>query len=68
MYKLTLLYESKGKTSGVFIVNPDHYREIHGDDLVELLAKFLLEVVNLQRDIHQEELAELRSDNDNIPF
>ncbi len=67
MFDITIKYTSKGKTPGVFIVNPDHFRECSGASLPEALSKFVLEVARLQQDLHDEELAELRGDND-VPF
>jgi len=68
MIKITIQYEEKGKTPGVFIVNPDFYREISGEDLVEVLSKLLIEVTKLQRDIFEDKMTEMRMMNDDIPF
>jgi hypothetical protein len=49
-------------------VNPDHIRECSGESIAEALSKFVLEVARLQQDLHDEELAELRGEDDDIPF
>jgi hypothetical protein len=70
-FNLTLQYEEKGKSPGVWIVNPEHRIEISGDDLVELLSKFLIEMTLLQRKIYEEEIEAgriERMDNEDIPF
>ena len=41
---------------------------IEADDLIELLTKFNIVLINLQRIIHKEELLELRMKDDDIPF
>jgi len=72
MFDITIKYTSKGKTPGVWIVNPDHYREVSGQTLSEVLSKFVLEVANLREDILKEEFKEqmeLRGlIDDDIPF
>lgn len=72
MFDITIKYTSKGKTPGVFIVNPDHYREVSGETLSEALSKFTLEVANLREGILREEFQEqmqLRGlVDDDIPF
>jgi hypothetical protein len=71
-FNLTLQYlnSEKGKTHSVWIVNPDHRIEISGEDLVELLSKFLVETALLQRKIYEEELEAhmIRRMDDDIPF
>ena len=69
MFDIKIQYTQKGKTPGVFVVNPEHFRECSGETLPEALSKFVLEVARLQEDLHDEQLAELRGDiDDDIPF
>jgi hypothetical protein len=68
MFDIRIQYTCKGKTPGNFIVNPDHIRECSGESIAEALSKFVLEVARLQQDLHDEELAELRGVDDDIPF
>jgi len=66
---ITIKYEEKLK-SGMFYV-PEHlFREVKADDLVELLSKLMIEIVQMQKEIHQEELeAKMVERNDqDIPF
>lgn len=44
------------------------YDKIEGDSLVEVLSKFLLVIVKIQNDIHEELIKELESRSDDIPF
>lgn len=66
-FKITVQYTSR-TDKGSFIVKD--FRESTGASLVEALSKFILEIVQLQRDIHQEEMDELKrqGNNDDIPF
>lgn len=60
MYLITL-YTVKGKFETIQV-------QIKGNDLIELLAKLPLAVVEFQEKLHQEELNELRKSDDDIPF
>jgi len=67
MFDIRIQYTQKGKTEGVWIVNPEFVRECSGQSLPEALSKFVLEVSQLQQAIHEEEVAVLRGCED-IPF
>jgi hypothetical protein len=70
-YTIVIQYEEKGKSPGTWIVNPEYYRRVSGEDLVELLSKLMIELVQLQRDIHNEEVLALKAEryqDDDIPF
>ena len=67
MFDIRIQYTQRGKTEGVWIVNPEMVRECSGETLPEALSKFVLEVSQLQQAIHEEELAELNG-RDDIPF
>jgi hypothetical protein len=67
-YTIVIQYEEKGKSPGTWIVNPEYYRRVSGEDLVELLSKLSIAIVQLQQKIHEDEMLELRMQNDDIPF
>lgn len=69
-FDIRIQYTRKGCSEGVWIVDPEMIRECSGNSLEEALSKFILEVAQLQRAIHEEELAALRreSGDDDIPF
>lgn len=70
MFKLTIHYMTPANPWDGYKLNPNHYRVVEGNDLVELLSKFLIEVVQLQRFIYEEELLahKIKRMEDDIPF
>jgi hypothetical protein len=68
MFDIRIQYTQKGKTEGVWIVDPEMIRECSGQSLPEALSKFVLEVSQLQQAIHEQEMAALRGGDDDIPF
>ncbi len=67
-FDLKLQYSFKGKSKGTWIVDPENYFEITASSLVELLSKLSISIVQLQQKIHEDEMLELRMENDDIPF
>lgn len=67
MFDIKIQYTRRGKTAGVWIVDPEMIRECSGESLPEALSKFVLEVAQLQQAIHDEEVVALRG-HDDIPF
>lgn len=46
----------------------DHHCTIHADSLIELCAKIPLSILEIAEKLKDEELIELRMQNDDIPF
>ncbi len=61
-FKLTLVRSQDGQIKFI--------EEVHGDNLVELLAHFMMLIVRVQNQIHEDNIRILkRTDaNDDIPF
>lgn len=41
---------------------------VQSGDLVQVFAKFQIELIKLLKELHQEEILEIRMENDDIPF
>lgn len=49
-------------------ISPNFYENIEADNIIELLNKFYLASIRLIKQEHEEELNEIRSKDDDIPF
>jgi hypothetical protein len=66
MFRITIQFSN----TDTFLVTEERFKEVIGKTLVEALAKFNLALVQLQQDLHDEEVAELKERyiDDDIPF
>lgn len=67
-FEITLIHRTDNKS---FAAKGQTIYVVEADDLVELLAKFQIKLLLIQRDIHAKEINELNSrlvSDDDVPF
>lgn len=45
-----------------------HYERVEGHSMIEVMAKFNLTIIRVMEELKKEEISELRSEDDDIPF